>query len=480
MPERVSPNIRASKAFVAAALFSFLIIVTTRMFWPGIPTYDTVLQYRQLVTGSVDDWHAPVMVRVWQMLLPIGEGTGPMFTLQMLLYGIGFSTLIGGLVRSERPLTAFGVGLLATSPLLLGWQIVVMKDQQMLAAMVAAFGLVALYRLPGKPIPPWAIVSTASLLIYATLLRGNAVFATVPLAVLLLPRPETWGIRSLFSVLAMVVLLVLLPPMGRSLFDAAPSPRLKTQPLFDLAGMSVRTPLDPWPFTASERAEIVSRNCSHPFFWDPLGGRGPCAKATARVRTSTPGEFNAMLARKVASHPRAYAEHRLAHWNMTQRLWVPLGLTSAEPPSKRHPNDLGLDGPSKRLTEPWQRLAAAQAASPVGWPIIWTVIALTLLPVAFRRRDNIGSLALALIGSAAVLELSFLVVSIASELRYHLWPMTATALALLLLADKLHTKIRFVLCSVILIVIVVGAISRQSLPRAPASYRAMIENPTGS
>jgi hypothetical protein len=466
-----------SKAFAAAALVIFIVVMAGRVFWPGISTYDTVFQYRQLTTNNIDDWHAPVMARVWQLLVPIGDGTGPLFALQMLLYGVGFALLIGSLVRAGRPWTAFAVGSIAISPLLLGWQIIVMKDEQMLGALIAAFGIVAAYRLSGRQVPAFAVLIAALLLTYATLLRGNAVFATVPFALLLLPRPESWAFRSLVAIVGMAALLVFLPPVGRVLFDARPSPRMKTQPLFDLAGMAARTPSEPWPFTPTERGQIVSRNCHHPFFWDPLGGRGPCADATARVRAWSTREISIALARKAAHHPLAYAEHRVAHWNMTQRLWVPSGLISAEPPSKTHPNDLGLLGPPIGVTKPWQRLAGMQAATPLGWPIVWTVMAFVLLPVAFRRRDNVGSLALALLGSAAILELSFLVVSIASELRYHLWPMTATAVAVLLLADRLRPAIKLGLAITFLIVTIIGAIAREVLPRAPGTYRAMIENP---
>jgi hypothetical protein len=253
---------------------------------------------------------------------------------------------------------------------------------------------------------------------------------------------------------------------------------MKTQPLFDLAGIAVRTPSDPGPFTAAERIQLIERQCANSFFWDSLGGRGPCADVTARVRTMSSDAMTIALAQKVALHPLAYAEHRLAHWNMTQRLWVPFGLISAEPQSIASPNDLGLKGP-RGGAKWWQRYAGAQAASPLGWPIVWTTIAFLLLPVAFRRRDAAGTLALALLGSAVVLELSFLVVSIASELRYHLWPMSATALALLLLADRLRTSIKPVHALVVVAVLATGTISRLVLPRAPGSYWEMVENPTG-
>lgn len=478
-PAGVLPKHSLTAALAFAGLFLVIIASAVWVFWPGIPTYDSVLQYRQLVSGQIDDWHPPVMARVWQLLNPISPGTGPLFALQMLLYGIGFALVIAALVRAGRPKAALAAGLFGMSPLLLGWQIVVMKDEQMLGALVAAFSIVAAYRLTGKAVPVWAGLLAALLLVYATLLRGNAVFATVPLTMLLLPRPNSWRVRCILGIVAMVGLLVLSPPIQRALFDAKPSSRLKTQPLFDLAGISSRTPADPLPFTAAERSQLVERHCSNSFFWDSLGGLGPCADVTARVRASSSSELTIALARNVMRHPLAYAEHRLAHWNMTERWWVPLGLISADPQIKAHPNGLGLRGPTS-VPKWWQRLAHAQAATPLGWPIVWTTLALFFLPVAFRRRDAAGNLALALLGSGLVLELSFLVVSIASELRYHLWPMTATVLALVLLSDKLRSALKPIHSIALLAVIMTGTLAREILPHAPGTYWQMVRNPTGS
>jgi len=313
-------SVRLWKIAVAGGgVFLLVVAVAAWLFWPGVPTYDVVLQYRQLVSGSVDDWHPPVMIRLWQLLGARGFGTAPMFALQMLLYGIGFALVIGALVRAGRPKAALAAGLFGISPLLLGWQVVVMKDEQMLGALIAAFGIVAAYRLSGKAVPVWAAVIAGVLLLYATLLRGNAMFASVPLAVLLLPGPKSWKLRAIVAVVAMIALLLLSPPIQRAVFDAKASSRLKTQPLFDLAGIASRTPADPWPFTAAERLQLVERQCANPFFWDSLGGLGPCADVTARARTSSSSELMIAFVRNVVRHPLAYAEHRLAHWNMTER-----------------------------------------------------------------------------------------------------------------------------------------------------------------
>ena len=44
-----------------------LIASIAALFWPGVPMYDTVAQYRQVIGDMlVDDWHPPAMVRLWR------------------------------------------------------------------------------------------------------------------------------------------------------------------------------------------------------------------------------------------------------------------------------------------------------------------------------------------------------------------------------------------------------------------------------
>lgn len=125
-----------------------------------------------------------------------------------------------------------------------------------------------------------------------------------------------------------------------------------------------------------------------------------------------------------------------------------------------------------------QSLGGAEAGTPLGWPIVWTLLALVVVPVAWgRRNESAAGLALALAGSAVGMEASLLVVSIAADLRYHLWPMAASALALILLADGPPIRRGPGMLAVLALVGVVaaGLYARSTLARAPATYRAMIE-----
>jgi len=440
--------------------------------------YDTLAQYRQVLGGPVDDWHPPVMVRLWQLLRPLRPGTAPMFVLQVSLYALGFGLLVATLVRIGRWLAALFVTALALSPLLLGWQMAILKDSQMLGALLAGVGLLAWFRLSNRAVP-WAATAAAVILIgYATLLRGNAVFATVPLAVLLLPTDQKPLPSAVVALAATAAILALGPTVNHAVFRAEPSGIERVQPVFDLAAIAQATPKSPSPFTRSERAQIAARHCVKAYFWDPLGDPDSCDSATERLRDLPARQLYLDLARAVVRHPMAYIAHRLAHWNSTERWLVRPGLQDAEPPVDAESNDLGLVGSDSDFAYTWQQWADEEMATPLGWPILWTVLALLLLPIAWHRReDPAAGVALALLASAITLEASFLVISIASDLRYHLWPMTASALALILLSNGIRwiRWERAVGAAAIAAVIVGGVFARASLPPAPDSYEGMLQ-----
>ena len=98
----------------------------------------------------------------------------------------------------------------------------VLKDAQMLGALVAAVGIVTHFRLAERRVPFPAAMIVAVLIAYATLVRANALFSTISLAVLLLPRPASFPAKGALAIVAMGVLLVLTPVMNQRLFRCTP------------------------------------------------------------------------------------------------------------------------------------------------------------------------------------------------------------------------------------------------------------------
>ncbi len=468
----LSPT-RAPTIFGAGA--AFLCVAALLIWWPGVAAFDTTEQYRQALTGVYDDWHPPVMAHLWAALLPLAPGAGPMLVVQMALYWLGLGLIAAALARSGRMLAGLAVLAIGAFPLFLGWQGVVLKDTQMLGAALAAFGLVAWFRLAGERIPVAAIAAIVILLAYALLLRANAVFAIIPLAVMLWPGAARPWLRGGAVILGTVAVLSVIPPINHQVFAARETKVSRTLPIYDLAGIAHFSGAGD-AFLPEERMVIEQRRCYQPFFWDPFESRTHCAAIAERLNELPRAEINRLWLSAIAHHPLAYAEHRLAHLNATGRLIVPSGWMNAQPYEESEPNELDLGSPgtvADRLSDSAGRLAE----TPFGWPVAWIVIAATGLWIALLRPVGpLRDLALALAVSALSLEASFAIVSIAADLRYHLWPMIATALmAVLLLAERPVPRRPLIIGGMALaLVLLAGTTARIALPRAPADYSEML------
>ncbi|AMK22708.1 MULTISPECIES: hypothetical protein [unclassified Sphingobium] len=454
---------------------AILLICSLLLFWPGIASYDTVVQYQQFLSGSYDDWHPPVMARLWSILPFAQHGTAPMFALQLSGYWIGLG-LLAQAVGGRRAIVLLAVG---ATPFLSGWIAVVIKDSQMIGALALATGLVGHFRLRHQPIPAPALIVIILCLIYATLVRANAVFSTVPLAMLLLARPQSGAARFALMIAAIPAILLLSQPINHGLFDAEDSGVRRTQPMYDLAGIAVRAGdgADSGLSTAAIEA-LRQDDCVRPLFWDSLSATPACQSAIGHMEKAPIGPLYLQLAMAAARHPIAYLAHRAAHLNSTERWLVPLHWPLAAPPARAEPNDLGLANPQSPLVAAWQRLAAWLTETPLAWPILWTAAALwglwaSLALASGRTKDSAGNsardLALALFASALFQEASFAVISISSDLRYHLWPMLATAIGWLILGRSPLRRRRGAGLTIALLLLC-GGVARFTLPPVPPHY----------
>ncbi|MGN6376048.1 MAG: hypothetical protein ACTHMG_10885 [Sphingomonas sp.] len=455
-----------------------LLVMSLLLYWPGYAMYDSVDQFGQVLSGDFNDWHPPIMARLWALLhAAFGGGAAPIFVLQMALYWLGLALLAAALAGTGRRWGGWLVLAIGAMPLFLGWQAAVLKDAQMAGALLAALGLIAWWRLAARRLPWAAGAATAVLFAYATLVRANAVFATVPLAVLALaPHWRCWR-QAAVAIGGIVAVLALAPMVNHRLLGAAASGVEHTEALFDLSGIAVRAPSAAGTgITIDERRQLIDRRCVRPFFWDPLGAPGHCDTTMARLNALPSGRLYGLLAAAVLHHPLAYARQRLAHLNSTERWLVPRRWPSAAPPGESETNDVGLASPG-RAAGWWQSAGGWIAATPLGWPFAWTIAALTLVAALQPAAASPArTQALALAGSALTLEASFAAISIASDLRYHLWSMLATGLAAVIAggAGRLDRRALVIGGAVLLLACAAAVAARLVLPPAPASYAAML------
>ena len=445
--------------------------LTLAVYRPGFAMYDTLIQYQQVLSGRYDDWHPPAMARLWAALRWIAPGQAPLFVVQVTLYWLGLGLLAVALARNGRVRAAALLGAIALLPPFLGWQGVVLKDAQMIGALLAVTGMIGAARLAGRA--PGALVwgGAGVPLLYAALVRANAIFAVAPLLAMLVPLG--WRGRVALALGGVAAAIALSPVINHQLLDAHDSGVTRTQPLYDLAGIAVRAPGADVGLSADSMARLAARHCVKPYFWDPLSDGGPCGADAAPLAKMPVDRLYRLWIGAVLRHPFAYAEHRFAHLNSTMRWLVPYRWPGAAPTLRTERNDVGLESPGA-AARAVQRFGGYVGETPLGWPCMWFGCALAGLVALGRGESAEAALARALFVSALAGEASFAAVSIASDLRYHLWAMIAAAIALVIGWPAFDRRRLGIGAAVVAIACLAGVAARIILPLPPLTYLGML------
>ncbi|WP_276133741.1 hypothetical protein [Polluticoccus soli] len=223
--------------------------------YPGFMSYDSLIQYGEVVSNEYTTWHPPVMAWVWHQLYRFWPGPQAMLALQLsflwgscYLFAISFRNFLWGIL-----LVAF----FAWAPFIhnfAGWLV---KDSQMALAWLLACAIMFKGATSSDRKIGWVAATIAALLIvYGTWLRYNAVVALPPLCILwalLAFRGRTRGVK-----IAAAVGLLLVTVFGQGFFNNVLLHARKDNTDFqiyfhDLAGVYVRTGKDFFP-------PLVSKN----------------------------------------------------------------------------------------------------------------------------------------------------------------------------------------------------------------------------
>lgn len=455
------PGNARSIGVVLAGLF--VLVAHGALFWPGILTWDAIRQYGQALSGAYDDWHPPAMNWLWRQARMLGNGPAPMLILQLGLYWGGTLLWLRAAGRA-RPRAQSAIALLALSPIALVLIGTVLKDSLFAGALLLASGLIAATR-PGER---WGRIVAAVVLVAAATLRFNAVPACLPL--LVLAAPAAWRRtmpRLAATSVAAAIPLVLALPVANAALHAERSGVELSLVIYDLGGIGRFSGTDVFPATqatAGIRNRVaVNATCYTPVSWDSYAwwGPDPCPIGFTALRTAlTAGRGPyAWWAAAVLAYPLAYAEHRLAHFNDNTRFLVHdadlPGLSLAS-----DPNPWGYVLPANRARDAVAGAAQALLRTPFGWPMCWLALGMGLLVLrpALRTLDPAAAMA----WSAVLYGFSYLPLSVASEVRYHLWTIVAIGIAAALTLPRSDVRAlprwRWVLAAMPLVVTVLGAV----------------------
>jgi hypothetical protein len=357
--------------------------------------------------------------------------------------------------RTRLGWALFACGLLPVGLALTG---AIYKDCMMAGALVSAAGLAAWRPNGRKGRVSWLVVPLAAVLLaFASALRFNGFAAAMPLAVALLPAAlrRTWP-RILLTSAAVSALLLGTVPLVNAAIGAKPTGVQYSLIIFDLGGISYHSGVNVFPSQLDKdlddnpitRPVAVNHRCYNPLRWDsysdwvdvecPLG-------FTDWMREVVPAGVDAkrVWLMAVLHHPLAYAEHRLTHFAYNTRFYPLTDAQERAVPYQDAPNDWHFRVTPGPVLHALDALAVASSHGPLGWPIVMIalalggVLALAPFPLRLVQREGVSALALPLALSAFLYGMSYLALSVASELRYHLWTTLAALLAtMLVLASR--------------------------------------------
>ena len=453
-------------------LLFFLINLLSR--YPGEYGTDSIDQYRQAVAFRFDDLHPPIAAWLWSYVRLVADGFGPIFTLQIALYWLGFGIIVIAFGHARHFLTAWCVLGVAVFPWCLMMNINLGKDVGMAVTFLCAFAMIFWSRVRNKKISVLVGSITAAFLFYGTLVRTNAVFAVIPLlAYCLYPRTLAHPWRLLFASVPVALLLIpLSTAFNHNILKAASTNQAGQLQVFDLAGIAYYSG-DMSVFGAGNSfTEAEVQRCYTPILHESLAPWGKCSffwarlvnphwlkdqnefasvevsgpvldlmrkkkmdewfEAYERGKTPIDHELARLWLSAIAKHPIAYLQHRFAHFNSQLFFWVP---SHHADPRVTYAFVLGtkLDFATqpmiKRLTDV---LRNNVFTTPAFWLVTGSLLFVLLASARSSGDARQHDAALALTSSALLYTAAYGIIGITTDHRFNFWSIMATFIAVVI------------------------------------------------
>ena len=442
-------------AWVAAALG---VALTAALFWPGLMSVDSAVQYAQAIgLRPLDDVHPPLMTLLWRVVDRAAAGPGGLFLVFCVAWWSGLAAVV-----AQYPLrrgVAFGlvllVGFFPATFLMLGH---VWKD----VAMAAALLLASAASLAHHRAPKWRWRWLALLaLVIAACLRHNALFAALPLlAWRCWPRASSpssatdastasraptlargtlsRGMLSRAAAFALLALMLAVAPAALAgLARAERTQAWTVVALWDIAALSVDAGrvLVPASVTFGELSIDDLRHAYVDYANPPLFDLGTIQLSLyAPYSHAQLADLRDAWLAAIADDPAAYLQHRA-------RLsrYLLLGFPARVPrdlvyvPDRRVLPGTPLALPAVDETSPYWRAMAALRSTPLFAGATYLALALIAAWLVRRHPDAAHrGLVTALSASSWANALPLLLISGSAEFRYLAWSALAAVLAVAL------------------------------------------------
>ncbi|MGW0777747.1 hypothetical protein ACWD01_29805 [Streptomyces sp. NPDC002835] len=416
-------------------------LATTLTFSPGYLSVDSLYQLKQAMgLERLSDWHPPVMSLFWRAVISVTGTPASMAVLQAVALWVALWAIaccVQGATGS-RPgaFAVLGVGLL---PHVVTFAGVVWKDVHMAFALLltSAIALTGLRLRPDRRVLRRVLFALGVLLlVYAVLVRKNAVFAAIPVFVMLVlalwPQPSrrVWFISTAALVLGLVASAAAVSAFARPVKTSQVSQimlddLLHVPSVRELRSADVSPDLREHLVAAAEECDRV--NSLSDTYWTCYG-EGEHGPFTAVAHTD---QITSLWISEMTGHVPGYLQYRLELFSKFL----------FEPRYQYHPgiaaNDLRLELSHPRLGRALQTYVEGAARDlPVlfaGW--FWLTLAVVL---AVRPGSGTFAMPVRALGiSAAAYVLGYFPILPVANYRYMYWSAIACTIgALLWLLDR--------------------------------------------
>jgi hypothetical protein len=419
--------------WVLAIIAAACCLATTVVFSPGYMSPDTIYQLKQAMgEAPVSDWHPPVMSLVWHVLIAVTGTPASMAVVQSIVFWATLWVIAWCVwdLTSSRPgsLAVLGLGL---TPHVLTFVGVVWKDVHMAFALLVttAVALVGQRLRAGRPALRWALLGLGVLfLVYAVLVRKNAIFAAIPVFVMLVlalwrkPGRRIW----VTSTAALVLGLVVSTAAISSIVQPVRTSQGSTIMLDDLLHVLSVKELQSAAVSPDLRDRLVAsaKKCDQT---DSLSDSYyKCYERGKKGLVADSNQITSLWTSEMAGHFPGYLAYRLQVFSellFKSRYQYMNGIIT---------NDLGLKVSHPRLEDSLQTYVdGAVGDMPLlftGW--FWLAVALVMSIRPGRGRFSMPIRALGV--SSAAYVFGYLPILPVSIYRYIYWPAIAGTLGLLL------------------------------------------------
>lgn len=426
-----TPKTQVLLAYIATII---LFLFSLWVFWPGLVTYDSVMQYRQAVTGQYSNTHPPVMAAIWRALHWLHPGASPMLLLNLMLYWAGWlcvALYATGIQHRVRGILVLLGGLF---PFLLAFAGVVWKDVLLAASWGLCSGILLLIAggqiTSRRAIFMASAIATAAILLGAAIRHNAAPAAGVLVAALVAQLPISHRVTKLVMLATLSVACFAIVPLSSHILRASDHEPFTNVVSWDLTGISYfsgRNYREP----GHNSLTYVEPHCYSPRLFD----------ACPVIEVPDTTNATELWTSAIRAEPLAYLKHRALVSSMLLRF----GCRKCGPfvwVAHNDANPFGMAFKENAGHVALGRITRGLAHTPIGRPYLWLVLAAGLTILVYREVRGCISQTLCAIGlSGIIYAATYSVAAVTDEFRYLYWLFFSNIILLSVLAFGTSIKI---------------------------------------